>query len=53
MNSVTFRDREIFLPAVPVSSNRKERVPELGEDTVDILSSLGFSTVEITKISGK
>ena len=53
MNSVTFRDGEIFLPAVPVSSNRKERVPELGEDTVDILSSLGFSTVEITKISGK
>lgn len=53
MNNVSFKGRNIFLPATPVSTKKEEHVPELGEDTEDVLSSLGFTTEEIVKISGK
>lgn len=53
MNPVTFKGKEMLLPATPVSGKRNESVPELGENTVEVLSSLGFNDTEIKTISSK
>ena len=48
MNSVKFEGKEMYMPSVPVSDSRSEHVPELGENNVEILRSLGYSDVDIS-----
>ncbi|MHB1470387.1 MAG: CaiB/BaiF CoA transferase family protein [Thermoplasmataceae archaeon] len=48
MNSVKFEGKEMYMPSVPVSDSRSEHVPELGENNVEILRSLGYSDIDIS-----
>ncbi len=47
MNRVHYNSETMLLPKCPVTQTMEERVPSLGENNVEILEELGYTTAEI------